>query len=393
MDAEALRAAELAESGFATLCQHFGEQRHDHFGAAAPPIYQSSTFIFPDAAAYESLNQFEGRPYVYTRRANPTTAVLEAKLARLEQGRWARGFASGMGAITAAINTSLAAGAHVVAVAGCYGPTHYYLETYLRRFGVQTTFVAGTNPADFIAAIRDETRLIYLESPTSARFDVIDLAPIIAIARQRGITTIFDNSWASPYFQRPLDLGCDLVLHSATKYIGGHSDTVGGIVAGRDEELRKKLLAEAELLGASMDPFAAWLLLRGLRTLAVRMEQHQRSALTIARMLAEHPAVRRVNHPGLESHPAHAIARRQLGGFGSLFSFELHDQTREATHRFINRLRLFSIGCSWGGHESLALGGTLFDDGTGPPPWVIRLHVGLESTEDLLADVRQALED
>ena len=386
-------SAALPEHDFATLCQHFGEARLEQRGAAAPPIYQASTFVFPDAAAYEAVDDPENPYYVYTRRANPTTAILESKLARLEHGLWARGFASGMGAITTAISVNVHAGAHVVAVAGCYGPTHFLLEQYLKRFGVQTTFVTGTEPAEFVAALRNETRLIYLESPTSARFDVIDLAPIVAAARQRGIATVFDNSWASPYFQRPLDLGCDLVLHSATKYIGGHSDTVGGIVVGRDETLRKKVLAEAELLGASPDPFAAWLLLRGLRTLALRMEQHQRSALVIARLLAAHPAVRRVNHPGLETNPQHAVARRQLRGYSSLFSFELHDQTRAATHRFVDRLRLFSIGCSWGGHESLALGGRIFNDGIGEPPWLIRLHVGLESTDDLVADVRQALED
>lgn len=385
----------LGEAGFETLCEHCGEDRHAQRGAAAPPLFQTSTFVFPDAEAYEKREQPGAPDYVYTRRANPTTAILETKLARLEQGTWCRMFASGMGAITAAINACLRAGDHVVAVNDCYGPTRKYLRDYLNRFNVSVTFVPGTRPDDFIAALRDETRLLYLESPTSGRFDVLEIPVLTAAARARGIRTIFDNSWATPYFQRPLDLGCDLVVHSATKFIGGHSDVLGGAVAGRDVELGRRVCDEAELLGASIDPFAAWLLLRGLRTLALRMEQHQRSGLAVARFLAEHPAVARVLHPGLPAHPNHAVAQRQLRGSSGLFSFMLRGQSRDATYRFLNRLRVFSIGCSWGGHESLALGGPvreLFNDTAGPE-WIIRLHVGLESTADLVADVRQALED
>ena len=383
----------LAAGGFETLCAHYGEHRLAQGGAVAPPIYQTSTFLYPDAEAFERRELPQSPYYDYTRRSNPTTAMLEAKLARLERGNWARCFASGMGAITTAINASITAGAHVVAVGQCYLPTHRYLEQYLERFNVKTTFVQSCRPEDFIAAMREETSLVYLESPTSGYFDVLEIAPIVEAARQRGITTIFDNSWASPYFQQPLDFGCDLVVHSATKYIGGHSDVVGGIVVGRDEERREKLCYEAELLGASPDPFAAWLLMRGLRTLAVRMEQHQRSGLAVARMLEEHPRVQRVQHPGLQSHPQHTLAERQLGGYSSLFSFSLEDQTRAATHRFLNKLRLFGIGVSWGGFESLAIGGVFFNQDPRHARWLIRLHVGLETTADLVEDVRQALED
>ncbi len=383
------------EAEFETLCAHHGEQRLAHCGAAAVPIYQTSTFVYPDQAAFEAREQFDAPRYDYTRRSNPTTAVLEAKLAALERGTWARCFASGMGAITAAINVPLAAGAHVVAVAGCYGPTRKYLAEYIQRFGVSTTFVPGTDAAALLDAARPQTRLMYLESPTSGRFEVLDVERLAEAARRRGIVTVFDNSWASPYFQNPLALGVDLVVHSATKYIGGHSDVLGGVVVGRDEGLRRRVLGEAELLGASADPFAAWLLLRGLRTLALRMEQHQRSGLAVARLLAGHPAVRRVYYPGLESHPNHDLARRQMRGFSGLLSFALHDQSRGAVHRFVNRLKVVRIGCSWGGYESLVLAGrtaTLFHAEPGGPEWLIRLHVGLESTDDLLADIRQALE-
>lgn len=383
----------LSEGGFETLCAHYGEHRLAHGGAAAPPLYQSSTFVFPDAEAFERRLLPQSPYFDHTRRGNPTVALLESKLARLEGGEWARCLASGMGAISSAINACVSAGDHIVAVANCYPPTHEFLEQHLERFGLTTTFVYGCDPADFVGALRDNTRVLYLECPTFGLCDVLELAPLVEVARQRGITIILDNSWATPYFQRPLELGGDLVVHSASKYLGGHSDVVGGVVIGGDEELRNKVQTESELHGATLDPFAAWLLLRGLRTLAVRMEQHQRSGLTVARMLAEHPRVRRVYHPGLESHPHHAVARRQLSGYASVFCFALEDQTLEATHRFLNRLRIFGIGVSWGGFESLATGGTFFDRSPSGPLWLIRLHVGLESTEDLVRDVRQALEE
>ncbi len=378
---------------FATLCAHFAEDRLAQRGAAAVPLYQTSTFVYPDAAAWERREAADTPHFEYTRVGNPTNAVLEAKLARLEGGTWAYCLASGMGAITAALNACLHTGAHVVATGGVYWPTQRYLRHYLPRFGVATTFVDSCEPADYLAALRPETKVLYLESPTSGYFELPDVVPLFAAARERGIATIFDNSWATPYFQRPLEVGCDLVVHSATKYISGHSDVVAGIVVGGDETLKRRVFREMELLGAVADPFAAWLLLRGLRTLAVRMEQHQRSGLAVARYLEAHPAVRRVHHPGLESHPQHATARRQLAGYAGLFSFEPAEQTQAAVHRFMNRTRLFQIGVSWGGYESLVVGGTLYAKSPAQPVWLIRLSVGLEGTDDLLADVRQALEE
>lgn len=383
----------LTAGGFETICTHYGEHRLAHGGAAAPPLYQSSTFIYPDMEAFERRLLPQNPYYDYTRASNPTISVLQAKIAQLERGQWCRAFASGMGAITCAVNACIGTGAHVVAVASCYPPTRDYLAQYLKRFGVTVTFVPGTDTETIVGALREDTRLLYLESPTWGRFEILDLPAITAAARARGVTTAFDNSWATPYFQNPLDFGIDLVLHSATKYLGGHSDTLGGLVIGRDEKLGGQIRKEAELIGASLDPFAAWLMLRSLRTLAVRMEQHQKSGLAVARMLATHPKVQAVFHPGLQPRPNDAAARRQLRGCASVFSFALHDQTREATNRFVDRLRLFSIGVSWGGHESLAIGGTFFDEQAAKPLWLIRLHVGLETTEDLLNDVRQALED
>lgn len=383
----------LTDGGFETLCAHYGEHRLAHGGAAVPPLYQSATFVYPDAEAFERRHLPTSPYFDYTRQANPTTAILEAKLAALENGRWARCFASGMGAITGTVGACVGSGSHLVAVDNCYPPTRTFLEQYLKRFGITTTFVRGTNPDDFVATMRADTRVVYLESPTWGRLEVIEIAPIVEAARARNVTVIFDNSWATPYFQKPLESGCDIVVHSTSKYIGGHSDVLGGVAIGRAGDLGQRIKDEGELLGAVLDPFAAWLQLRSLRTLAARMEQHQRSALAVANMLAEHPGVQRVLHPGLPSHPQHEIAQRQLRGYAGVFAFALRDQSREATHRFLNRLRVFQIGCSWGGSESLATGGTLFDRSSTKPLWLIRLHVGLESTEDLVSDVRQALED
>lgn len=377
--------------GFETICAHAGEDPARREGAASPAIYQTSTFIYPSAEAFATRRTSENPCYDYTRCGNPTTTILEKKLAALESGTWSNVFGSGMGAISAAINACVASGSHVVAVAECYGPTRWYLE-HLQRFGVETTFVEGVDLAEFVAALRPNTRIVYLESPTSGLFSVPAVEPITRIARERGIVTMFDNSWASPWFYRPLEHGADLVVHSATKFLNGHSDVVAGVVVGRDEQLRHRVAKEVELCGAAIDPFASWLMIRGLRTLALRMQQHQKSALAVARMLSEHPKVDRVLHPGLPSHPHHETARGQLGGYSSLFSFSLKDGSAKKTHAVLDALKLFGIGVSWGGFESLAIGGSFFSRRADRPEWLIRLHVGLETTEDLVADVRQAVD-
>ena len=379
------------DAGPGTVCVHQGEDRLHHSGAASPPIYQTSTFVYPDPEAFERRCTPGTDRYDYSRIGNPTNQILEAKLARLEKGEWADCFGSGMAAITAAINSRLEVNTHVVSVAHCYGPTQRYLK-HIQRFGVESTLVHSVHPEDFIAAIRPNTRIIYLESPTSGRFDVPEIEPITAEARRRGIVTMFDNSWASPYFMQPLDLGIDLVIHSATKYINGHSDVVAGVVAGRDPDLRKRLWDEVELAGGMLDPHAAWLMLRGLRTLPVRMERHQQTGLAVARFLEQHPKIAYVLHPGLESHPGYAVAKKQMSGYSGLFSFALKEQSREAMHRFFKQLKLFGIGVSWGGFESLIIGGTLFSARADQPEWLIRVSIGLESQQDLIADLAQGLE-
>lgn len=374
-----------------TIIQHLGETEPNEYGTVAPPIYQTSNFSYPDIDDFARRQTAGENRYDYSRVGNPTVQLLEAKIARLEQAEWCDAFGSGMGAISAALNACLQAGDHIVSVAHCYGPASWYMN-HLRRFNIKTQFVNSTETADFIKACQANTRVLYLESPTSGRFEMLDVPALTAFARENGIVTIFDNSYATPLFCRPLELGIDIVVHSATKYLNGHSDVVAGIVLGRDQAIRERLWTEVELSGAALDPFAGWLLLRGLRTLGVRMNHHQRVGLEVAQFLEQHPAVRTVRHPGLPSHPQHERAAAQLSGWSGLFSFELVDQQRSAIETMFRRLRLFRHAVSWGGYESLIIGGTMFSDRPDRPENLIRVSIGLESPGDLIADLKQSLE-
>lgn len=382
----------VSEPGFETLCAHAGDDPARFAGAPVPPIYQNSLFTSPDCETFAERGSQRPAAYDYTRVANPTTDVLQTKLAALEKTEAARCFASGMAAVTAAVLHCVRTGDHVVAVETAYGPTRQFFSGYLPRFGVSVTYVAGTDPQQLADALRPETRLLYLESPSSLVFRLQDLHAAAALARERGILTAIDNSWATPYFQNPSAYGIDLVIHSATKYLGGHSDVVAGVVLGSRERLADLAQWEGQVLGGILDPFAAWLLLRGLRTLPVRMDRHQENGLVAARFLAAHPRVARVYHPGLPSHPQHALARRQMRGCSGLFSLELKEGGRAAAYRVANRLRYFGIGVSWGGFESLAIPMSFPAAEGEEPRWGLRLSIGLESAADLLEDLEQALE-
>ena len=383
-----------------TDLQHAGEDR-DGGGPAAPPLHQTSTFTFPSWDAIDDAFDRRTEAFIYSRLGNPTVRLAEEKLARLAGGERARLFASGMAAVTAAVLSCADAGDHVVAVRNVYGPASTLLDGYLRRkMGVETTFVGGEDPDEFEAAATDRTRLFYLESPSSAVFGLQDVAEVAARARARGVRTVLDNTWATPIFQRPLGLGIDLEVHSVSKYLGGHSDLVGGAVIGSRERLDRLAVAEGELLGATMPPFEAWLLTRSLRTLPVRMRQHESSGLAVARFLEGHRAVRRVLHPGLESHPQHALARRQMSGTTGLIGFDLATDDLARIRRFVDALDVFQIGVSWGGHESLVYAPAISYLKELPPerfaslgiaPGTIRISVGLEHPDDLIADLGQAL--
>ena len=360
-------------------------------GAVVPPLYQTSLFTFE---SYDQMRQTfavrTGQP-VYSRVGNPTTAVFEDKLARLEGAEAARGFASGMAAISGAVLSQVRSGDRVVCVRHVYPDAYRFFEVLLPRMGVTVDYVDGRDPAAVEAALPG-ARLLYLESPTSWQIEALDVGALTALARARGVLSVVDNSWSTPIFQNPLALGADLVVHSATKYIGGHSDVVAGVAAGSRaliDRLRSELYP---YVGGRLAPFDAWLLIRGLRTLPVRMLAHQASALEIARRLADRPEVTQVNHPGLGALPP------GLRGTSGLFSFELADSVD--VRAFCDALSLFKLGVSWGGHESLVVPGEVVLEQKAQPnsahtfgisPRSVRLHIGLEGTEALWGDIAAGL--
>jgi cystathionine beta-lyase/cystathionine gamma-synthase len=365
----------------------------DHaFSAVVPPIAQTSLFTFADYDEMVAAYRGEITRPIYSRGLNPTVRMLEEMLAALEGAEDALGFASGMAAISATVLTFVASGDRVVAVRNVYPDAFRLFGTVLPRFGVAVDYVDGRNPAAIAAALPG-ARLLYLESPTSWQIEALDVPALAAASRAAGVLSIIDNSWATPIFQNPLALGVDLVVHSASKYIGGHSDVVAGVVAG-SKVLVDRLRAELyPYVGGRLAPFDAWLLVRGLRTLPLRMLAHQESALAIARRLAERPEVVAVSHPGLAALPP------GLRGTSGLFSFEFAQGVD--VRAFCDALRLFKLGVSWGGHESLVVPGEVVLEQKAQPNSAqafgisarsVRLHVGLEGTEALWADLTAGLD-
>jgi cystathionine beta-lyase/cystathionine gamma-synthase len=363
-------------------------------GAVVPPIYQTSLFTF---ASYEELAERfrgEGTHPVYSRVDNPTTGEFERKLAALEGAEMARGFASGMGAISTAILGLVKQGERIVCVRHVYPDAYRLMRKLLPRFGIEVSFVDGSDP-EAVARALPGARLLYLESPTSLVFQTQELGRLAALARAHGAVTVADNSWASPIFQRPLEHGVDLVVHSASKYLGGHSDVVAGVLAGRRDLIQAIDDVATPYLGAKLSPFDAWLLVRGLRTLPLRMRRHHESGLALAERLAGHPAVVRVLHPAFANEPGRAT----LSGWSGLFSVEAAADVD--VRAFCNALAMFKLGVSWGGHESLAFpieiswqqaGGANAMVEFDVSPRLIRFHIGLEEVEDLWSDLDQALE-
>lgn len=371
---------------FETICQHLGE-KYEYEGAVVPPIFQNSLFVFDDAASFVDRTK-DRRVFDYTRINNPTTDIAEKKLAALEKTEQCRLFSSGMAAISAAILSCLKTGSHVVCTEAAYGPTLQFFREYLPKFGVETSFVDGRDTNAVRDAIRDTTSLIFLESPGSFYFHIQDIEAIANVAKERGIATIIDNSNASPYFQNPAELGIDLIAHTATKYLGGHSDIVMGAVCGSTERMSRIVENEGALFGGNADPFASWLLIRSLRTLAIRMERAQQSAMKIAAFLNAHNSVAHVYYPGLPSHPGHELVKKQMRGTSGMISFEPTFQTQQKVFQFCEGLRLFQIGVSWGGHESLAIP---LCDPNRDSKWFVRMSVGLENVDDLLDDLDREL--
>ncbi|HMQ60953.1 MAG TPA: PLP-dependent aspartate aminotransferase family protein [Flavilitoribacter sp.] len=375
---------------------HLGEDREAYFNAVSPPVIQSSNFAFPDLHAFREAFTDELANHVYTRGNNPTVAILRQKLAALEGTGDCLVFSSGSGAVAAAVISQVNSGDHIVCVQSPYSWTKALLTQFLPRFGVTHTFADGRKIENIEAAIRPETKVLYLESPNSLTFDIQDLEACGRLARSRGITTIIDNSYASPLFQQPASFGIDLIVHSGTKYLNGHSDVVVGAVCGSKEKIKQIFESEYMTLGGILGPHDAALVIRGLRTLELRMNRSFHSAMKIAGWLEAHPKVERVLHPFLPSFPQHDLAKKQMKGAGGLFSVYFKAGSKEQMEDFIHRLRGFLIAVSWGGHESLALPTVGFYDIPGradsPLPWnLVRFYIGLEDPDWLMADLDQAM--
>ena len=376
---------------------HSGENRERYFNAVSPPIIQSSNFVFDSLDDCRAAFADEHVNHLYTRGNNPTVQILRKKIAELEGAEDALVFSSGSAAIAAAVISQVKAGDHIVCVESPYSWTRILVRDMLARFGVTHTFVDGRSVADIEAVCRENTTLLILESPTSLSFELQDLKACAEMAKRRGITTCIDNSCASPYFQNPLALGIDLVMHSATKYINGHSDVVVGVVAGSEKHIRQIFSGEFMTLGGILSPHDAALVLRGLRTFELRMERCDATGKRIAEFLQGHKKISRVNYALLPDHPQYELAQRQMRGWGGLFSFTLATDDFAACEAFFNRLNRFLLAVSWGGHESLILPSVVFyniaNKADSPLPFnFVRLYVGLEDPDWLIEDLAQALE-
>lgn len=384
-----------------TIAVHAGEDKRKPYGALTTPIVQTSTYTFENTAEIlDFMHRKEASRLPvrdeYGRYSNPTQSVAERKIAALEGGEKALLFASGMCAITTTMMTLLSSGDHLVMVRDCYHRTREFALTFLNRWGIEATLVSPDDPAGLASAIRPNTRLIFAETPTNPYLRVMDLSHMVEVARQHNIITIVDSTFATPINLRPLEYGVDLVIHSATKYLGGHNDLLAGAVIGPGD-----ILAEIEkargILGGVSSPLDAYLLLRGIKTLALRVHRQNENGLRVARFLEGHPAIQRVYYPGLSSHPDHEIARRQMTGFGGVVSFEIQGDF-EKTGRFIDRLRLPYIGPTLGGVESvIEQSAALFSLNreerleAGIKDNLVRYALGIEDAEDLIADLSQAL--
>lgn len=374
-----------------TDLQHLGEDREESPGAITPPVYRSSLFSFPDSKSLGEVLRGEKDGYVYSRVSNPTIDVLEKKVAALEETDGSIAFSSGMAAVSAVLFTFLRSGDHLVLSASAYGPTLSMARDLIEPLGVEVSMVEPSELANLDEHLRDNTRLIYLESPASLTFELTDLGAVAEVARARSIPTVTDNSWATPIYQKPTKFGIDLSLHSGTKYLSGHSDLLLGMVAG-DGELLERVRKTAVLLGGCLCPADAFLAIRGLRTLSLRMQRHQDNGLFLSRKLMDHPRVLEVLHPANPFFAGHAIYRSHFEGSSGLFSFLLDGEPE----RFCDALELFLLGVSWGGFESLALPSSILPEvakGKGVrldlPRNLVRLSAGLEDPEDLWEDLQR----
>ncbi len=378
---------------------HAGQHPDPLFGGVSVPIFQSSTFAFQSAEQGAARFAGEEDGYIYTRIGNPTVRALEDCVAILENGYRGLATASGMAAITTIYLSYLESGSHVISTAAVYGPTRTVLEKEFVRFGITADFVDTSNLANIEACLKPETKMLFIETPANPTLVLTDIRAVASLCREFGLLLVVDNTFSSPVVQRPLDLGADIVIHSLTKFLNGHSDVVGGMIVTKDEANYLRVRRLLTLLGGTMDPHQAWLILRGVKTLALRLEKSQRNALELARFLASHPKVSWVNYPGLESHPQYTLAKEQMMGFGSMLCFGLRGGL-EAGRSLINNVKLCTRAVSLGGVEtliehpaSMTHAGVPEEERqkAGISDDLVRVSVGCEAFDDLRADLEQAL--
>ncbi|ACB86232.1 methionine gamma-lyase [Natranaerobius thermophilus] len=385
---------------FETRAVHADEGHKNEVGALRTPIYQSSTFVFDNVE--QGANRFCGEEagYIYTRLGNPTQRDLEKQMANLEGAEDAIAVGSGMAAVSAVVMNLLNSGDHMVASDTLYGCTHSLFDELLPNWNVDVTFVDMTDPDNVRNAIRNSTKVIYTETPANPTLSIIDLNEIVNIAKDKNITTITDNTFMTPYLQRPIEMGIDVVIHSATKYLGGHGDTIGGVIVGSQELMNELRMTTVKDFGGIIGPFDAFLLLRGIKTLTVRMDKICENAKKIAKFLEEHSEVERVYYPGLESHPQHSLAKKQMGDFGGMITFELKGGY-EAGKKLMNSVELCVLAVSLGDVDTLIQHPASMTHYVVPPEerekagitdGLVRLSVGIEDPEDVMNDLKQGME-
>jgi len=388
----------MSNRSFNTMAVHAGEDRTKHHGAVSVPIYPASLYAFSDADEGIAIHNDEKPGYYYGRLGNPTQEALERSVAELEGGEDALAFASGMAAISASVLTFAAQGDHIVAPESMYS-TATNLFHYLSELGISTSFIDATDSQNYRSAARDNTKIFWLETPSNPLVQITDLRAVAEIARELGAATVCDNTFATPYNQRPLEMGVDLSVHSATKYLGGHSDLTAGIIVGTKDIVDRARHGPSKLFGGNIAPQVAWLVMRGIKTLALRMERHNENAFAMAHMLASHPKVKAVYFPGLESHRNYEVAKVQMSGFGGMVSMDL--ETAEAAKAFVNNVKLCTFATSLGGVETIVQPAALMTHAAisaeqraaaGISDGLIRMSIGIEYIDDLMNDIRRALD-
>ena len=389
----------MQEKSIFTQAVHAGEDLTKNHGAVSVPIYPASIFAFCDADEGAAIHNYQKEGYFYGKLGNPTQDSLETASTELENGESALGFASGMAAVSASVLTLVKSGDHIVAPEQMYSTTSIFLNELAEKFGIETTFVNATDAENYKNAVRADTKIFWIETPSNPLLKITDISKVVGIAKEKDITTVADNTFATPFNQKPLDFGVDVVIHSATKYLGGHSDLTAGLMVGKKEIIEKARLHTTKLYGGNIAPQIAWLVLRGIKTLALRMERHNQNASAIADMLSKHSKVKAVFYPGLKKHQNHEIAKTQMKGFGGMIAFDVGGV--EEGKRLVNNLEVCTLATSLGGVETIiqhsaSMTHAVIPRGerlkTGITDGLIRFSVGIEDERDLIADLENALE-